>query len=145
VGHAEALYQALQQARPDVPMVLVTGQMKKNQREELLAEIKQNHYQVMVATGGVVGEGFDWPALDHLFLTFPFSWRGKAIQYVGRVQRVAAGKTQALVYDYVDSQVNIFRAMQYKRRRAYTELEVTAQEYENLCRHCGDQVRVDKI
>jgi superfamily II DNA or RNA helicase len=124
VGHAESLWRALQSKLPEVKMVLVTGQMKQAQREKLLAEIKQNQYQVMVATGGVVGEGFDWPALDHLFLTFPFSWRGKLIQYVGRVQRVTAGKTRAWVYDYVDNKVGMFRAMQYKRRRAYAELVV---------------------
>lgn len=124
VGHAEALYALIMQELPKVKMVLVTGQMKKNEREKLFEEIKANKYSIMVATGGVVGEGFDWPALDHLFLTFPFSWRGKLIQYVGRVQRAFAGKKEAFVYDYVDAKMSIFKAMQRKRWRGYKELGI---------------------
>ncbi|MDO5561280.1 MAG: DEAD/DEAH box helicase family protein [bacterium] len=124
VGHCELLFELLKKRNKKAKAVLVTGQMKKSDREKLFEEIKQNKYQLIVATGGVVGEGFDWPALDTLFLTFPFSWRGKLIQYVGRVQRAAPGKTQATVYDYVDENMSIFQAMFRKRLNAYRELGV---------------------
>lgn len=126
VGHAEAIYQQLLKQAPSLKIALVTGQMKKNDRAQLFDAIKNNQYQLMVATGGVVGEGFDWPQLDALFLTFPFSWRGKLIQYVGRVQRAHPGKTTAIVYDYLDTNLSIFKAMARKRAQAYLDLGVNS-------------------
>lgn len=76
----------------------------------------------MIATGKLIGEGFDWPAVSHLFLTFPFSWKGKLIQYVGRVQRSDTGKTVAVVHDYFDEQVTMLKLMYYKRLRTYRNL-----------------------
>ena len=65
--------------------------------------------------------------MSALFLTFPFSWRGKLIQYVGRVQRLAAGKKRALVYDYLDGQMSIFYSMWRKRLTTYKELGLKIQ------------------
>lgn len=124
VGHCEAIFAALQKRNKKMKLALVTGQMKKIDREKLFEKIKKDKYEIIVATGGVIGEGFDWPALDHLFLTFPFSWRGKLIQYVGRVQRVYPGKVEAVVYDYVDQNLAIFQAMWRKRVTTYRELGV---------------------
>ena len=73
----------------------------------------------------VIGEGFDWPDLTHLFLVFPFSWKGKLIQYVGRVQRSAEGKEIAFVYDYVDFDVPMLKIMYFKRLRTYRALELS--------------------
>ncbi len=126
VGHAEALEMMLKMNAPQLSIALVTGQLKKEDREQILLQVKNNSYQVMVATGGVVGEGFDWPAADTLFLAFPFSWKGKLIQYVGRIQRVHPGKTQACVYDYLDNNIEILRAMARKRARGYRELGITS-------------------
>lgn len=128
VGHAEALYMMLKMNAPELKIALVTGQLKKEDREQILLQVKNNAYQVMVATGGVVGEGFDWPAADTLFLAFPFSWKGKLIQYVGRIQRVSPGKTQACVYDYLDLNIEILRAMGRKRARGYSELGIVTGE-----------------
>jgi superfamily II DNA or RNA helicase len=122
VAQAETIYHHLLANNPDLKIILITGQQKKQEREQLFTRIKANEFSVLVATGGVVGEGFDWPNADHLFLTFPFSWKGKLIQYVGRLQRSSAGKTQAYVYDYLDVNLGIFRSMQRKRLTGYREL-----------------------
>lgn len=127
VKQAEDFYQQLCMLFPQLKIALITGQQDLAARQELLAAVKDNHYHAMVATGGVVGEGFDWPGATHLFLTFPFSWRGKLIQYVGRIQRQAVGKTQAFVFDYLDEQMSIFTAMWAKRLRAYRELGLKIQ------------------
>ena len=132
VSHAQMLHEMIARRIPTARTVLITGQVGKQEREELIGKVKNNAYQIMVATGGVVGEGFDWPAADYLFLTFPFSWRGKLIQYVGRVQRSAPGKESAHVYDYVDEQMGIFRAMARKRATAYRELGVAVAEREQV-------------
>lgn len=127
VKQAEDFYQQMTKLFPQLNIALITGQQDLATRQELLSSVKANRYHALVATGGVVGEGFDWPETTHLFLTFPFSWRGKLIQYVGRTQRQAKGKTQAFVFDYLDEQMSIFASMWGKRLRAYRALGLKIQ------------------
>ena len=75
--------------------------------------------QVVLATGRFVGEGFDEPHLDTLFLTMPVSWRGTVAQYVGRLHRLHEGKREVRVYDYADIDVPMLARMFEKRRGAY--------------------------
>jgi len=74
---------------------------------------------VIVATGQYLGEGFDCPQVDTLFLAFPLSFKGKLIQYVGRILRNHENKNSVRVYDYVDTQVPILRKMYAKREKTY--------------------------
>ena len=57
-----------------------------------------------------------------VFLTFPFSWKGKLIQYVGRVQRLTEGKKEAFIHDYVDENIKMLELMYFKRLRTYRSL-----------------------
>jgi len=59
-------------------------------------------YDVVLATGRFIGEGFDCPRLDTLFIVMPVSWRGTVAQYAGRLHRLHEGKTEVRVYDYAD-------------------------------------------
>jgi len=63
----------------------------------------------LVATGQYLGEGFNCPKLDTLFLSFPISFKGKLIQYLGRIQWAYDGKKTALVYDYSDDFVPVLK------------------------------------
>jgi superfamily II DNA or RNA helicase len=54
---------------------------------------------LVMATGSFIGDGFDCPALDTLFLTMPIAFKGRLIQYVGRVMRPYPGKNTAEVHD----------------------------------------------
>ena len=78
--------------------------------------------RLILATGRYIGEGFDDPRLDALFLTMPISWKGTLAQYVGRLHRQHAGKTEVLVVDYVDDLVPILARMAAKRRSGYRAL-----------------------
>ena len=66
--------------------------------------------RVILATGKYVGEGFDDPRLDTLFLTLPVSWRGTIAQYAGRLHRLYDGKREVRVYDYADLNVPMLGA-----------------------------------
>ena len=77
---------------------------------------------IIPATGKYLGEGFDLPNLDTLFLVFPFSWRGMLIQYTGRLNRIYQGKNEIHVYDYIDEQVPMLSAMYRKRLKGYKSI-----------------------
>ena len=62
---------------------------------------------VLVATGSYLGEGFDWPELDTLFLAFPLAFKGRVVQYVGRLLRTHAGKHHVELHDYVDVRIPV--------------------------------------
>jgi superfamily II DNA or RNA helicase/very-short-patch-repair endonuclease len=78
--------------------------------------------RVILATGRFIGEGFDDPQLDTLFLALPISWRGTVAQYVGRLHRLHQGKREVRVYDYADLNVKMFANMFDRRCRGYESL-----------------------
>jgi superfamily II DNA or RNA helicase len=77
---------------------------------------------VVVATGSYLGEGFDWPELDTLFLAFPLAFKGRVVQYVGRLLRAHHAKHHVELHDYVDAQVPVLDRMHTKRLPAYATL-----------------------
>ena len=77
---------------------------------------------VVVATGSYLGEGFDWPRLDTLFLAFPIAFKGRVVQYVGRLLRAHSTKHDVELHDYVDNNINVLARMHTKRLRAYKTL-----------------------
>jgi superfamily II DNA or RNA helicase len=77
---------------------------------------------LVVATGSYVGEGFDCPALDTLFLAAPIANKGSLTQYVGRILRSHENKMTAEVHDYLDELTGVLAAMLAKRAPGYTGL-----------------------
>lgn len=77
---------------------------------------------VVIATGKYVGEGFDLPRLDTLFLALPISWKGTLAQYVGRIHRVSDGKTEVQVYDYIDIGHPMLEKMFGRRAKGYAAM-----------------------
>src|SRR5438046_10603876 len=86
---------------------------------ERLASIPEGVPRIIVATGSYIGEGFDDPRLDTLFLTTPISWTGTLQQYVGRLHRMHDGKKLVEVYDYVDSEILMLARTFEKRLKGY--------------------------
>ena len=117
-GHMDILAAALTQQGACV-IRLQGGMGKKSLRaaRDGLAADRTN--LVLLATGGFIGEGFDDPQLDTLFLAMPVSWRGTIAQYAGRLHRLHEGKTEARVYDYADLNVPMLERMFNRRCAGY--------------------------
>ncbi|MCW6006897.1 DEAD/DEAH box helicase [Micromonospora sp. CPCC 205371] len=77
---------------------------------------------LVIATDKYVGEGYDCPVVDTLFLAHPVSFKGSMVQYIGRILRTHPGKSTVEVHDYVDLEVPVLAAMYRKRSRSYTQL-----------------------
>ena len=124
-------------------VLVLRGGMGKKQRQaiaEKLASIPENIPRVILATGSYIGEGFDDPRLDTLFLTTPISWTGTLQQYVGRLHRMHEGKKAVQVYDYIDTEVPMLARMFEKRLKGY---RVIGYELENARR--GAESGFDEI
>ena len=81
--------------------------------------------QVVVATEKYVGEGFDLPRLDTLFLAMPIAWKGSLAQYAGRIHRESEGKEKVTIFDYVDVSIPMFERMFHKRKKSYKAMGYT--------------------
>jgi len=107
--HLECLADRL---TPEIRHVIaLSGGMGTKQMREVsvhMASIPENEPRVIVATGRYIGEGFDDPRLDTLFVTLPVSWRGTIAQYVGRLHRLNEAKREVRVYDYADWSVTVW-------------------------------------
>lgn len=120
VEHMKILFKALQGSCDQ--FVMLTSDMKPKQRQAVLtkfAGISAGQPAILLATGGLAGEGFDCPILDALVIALPISWEGKLEQYVGRLLRPYPGKRDVMVIDIVDVCYPTFRAMWRKREANY--------------------------
>ena len=103
-------------------LVVLRAGLGRKQRQAVtdrLATIPRDEARVILATGKYVGEGFDDPRLDTLFLTLPVSWRGTVAQYAGRLHRLYDGKGEVRIYDYADLNVPMLARMFDRRCRGY--------------------------
>ena len=105
-------------------IVLKGGMGAKATREVFarMAAIPADAERVVLATGRYIGEGFDNPRLDTLFMTLPVSWQGTLIQYAGRLHRLRPGKREVQIFDYVDHAVPMLARMFAKRLRGYRSI-----------------------
>jgi superfamily II DNA or RNA helicase len=110
---------------------IMKGGMGAKQRKiltESIAAIPPEEPRVILATGSYLGEGFDDARLDTLLLAMPISWKGTLQQYVGRLHRLRANKTEVQVYDYADVLVPMLARMYKKRLTGYAALGYTVLE-----------------
>ncbi len=105
-------------------MIVLFGGMGAKARRlatEQLSSIPDTEERLIVATGSYIGEGFDDPRLDTLFLAMPVSFDGTITQYAGRLERPFLGKKEVQIFDYVDARVPMLLRMFKKRLRTYKE------------------------
>jgi len=123
ITHLHKLTEALQAMGHDP--VLLRGGMGAKSRTSALARLQPlpgGPPLLVVATGPYVGEGFDCPVLDTLFLAAPVRWKGRLVQYAGRILRPYPGKETAEVHDYHDAATGVLAAALAGRAPGYTSL-----------------------
>ena len=105
--------------------VVLSGEVGKRERLAIIEKIQNAPPEtelLVIATGEYLGEGFDCPRIDTLFLTFPISFKGKIVQYVGRALRNHPGKNSVEVFDYLDTKVPVLSRMYGRRMKTYKTL-----------------------
>ena len=123
VEHSKRLYQRLINYADKV--FLLSGSNSKKEHKEILKQMNQvapGESMILVATGKLIGEGFDYPRLDTLIMATPVAWKGVVEQYAGRLNRDYDGKKSVIIYDYVDSHISMFDRMYHKRLKAYKQI-----------------------
>lgn len=123
VDHAKKLSERLKTYADR--LILLTGangtKARRAQVEEL-NKVDDSDSLILVGTGSLLGEGFDFPRLDTLFMATPVSGENVVEQYVGRLNRDYDGKENVIVYDYVDSHIPKFDKMYSARLKAYKKI-----------------------
>lgn len=122
-AHVSVLAEKLKATIKNVISLTGIGTTKeKREAMQRLQTIPDSEQLVIVATGKYVGEGFDYPRLDTLFLALPISWKGLLIQYAGRLHREYEGKKDVRIYDYIDIHEPICDSMYRKRLKGYAAI-----------------------
>jgi superfamily II DNA or RNA helicase len=126
VAHVEALTTMLT-VRGHQALVLQGAMSTTNRRAvvDRLDTAKSGDGLLVIGTTPFIGEGFDAPALDTLFLAGPISYDGLLVQCAGRVLRAAPGKAVAEVHDYHDPATPILAVSLQRRMPGYRALGFT--------------------
>ncbi len=124
IDHLNAIAQRLDHAGKTV--TVLSGQMKARQRREITEQLATHTGDaeplLIVGTSSFIGEGFDCPTLDTLFLAAPITFKNRLVQYIGRITRPHPGKTTATVYDYHDELTPVVASSLRKRAPGYTKM-----------------------
>lgn len=121
--HVDVLTEMLEPFVKHVIRLTGSGTAKeKRDALQQLNDVPADEPLVIVATGQYVGEGFDYPRLDTMFLALPISWKGRLEQYAGRLHRENEGKKDVRIYDYIDIHEPVCDSMYHKRLRGYAAI-----------------------
>ncbi|TCN57626.1 DEAD/DEAH box helicase [Flavobacterium circumlabens] len=118
--HIDSLYLFLKQS---YEVITLSGEDSDNNRKSKWQNLLQGNFQVLITTGQYFGEGSDLSNINSLFLVYPFSFKGKLIQYIGRVQRSEISPT---IYDYRDIKIDYLNKQFLKRNTYYRQIAMQA-------------------
>lgn len=130
-AHAEALYTALQGS--EAHTFLLLGNKSAKEKKQIVSEMKiisETEPVLLIATGKLIGEGFDFPRLDTLIMATPVAGRTVVEQYAGRLNRDYHGKQDVIIYDYIDVHIPVFERMYGKRLKAYKKIGYQIYQHE---------------
>ena len=129
--HLNALESLLREKWPEESVYRIDGSTNQKLRTAILGNLRARAAEerpfVLLATASLLGEGFDMPELDTLFLTMPISFKGRLIQYAGRLHRFSEKKKSVRIYDYVEPDHPLTAQMYRKRTTAYREMGYSIQ------------------
>lgn len=114
--HIYVLYLFLKQS---YEVVTLSGDDSDANRKSKWQTLQQGNFQILITTGQYFGEGSDLSNISSLFLVYPFSFKGKLIQYIGRVQRSEINPT---IYDYRDIKIDYLNKLFLKRNTYYRQI-----------------------
>ncbi len=100
---------------------VVVGETPPNLREEIFSDLENGRLDILIATATLVGEGFDCPGLDALFLCTPTGNESRLTQLIGRILRPHPDKPRPLVVDFVDPNIPVLARQSERRRQVYAE------------------------
>lgn len=131
--HVDTLKDMLGSHCPNIICLTGTAPAKeKRLAMERLRAIGNDEPLIVIATGRYVGEGFDCPRLDTLFIALPVSYSNIVQQYTGRLHRDYEGKEEVRVYDYIDVHVPVLARMYSRRLKSYAPIGYTQHAIEAL-------------
>lgn len=137
--HIQTLYQYL---KNKYEVISISGDDNENSRAVKWKHIENGNYQVIITTGQYFGEGVDIQNISCLFLVYPFAFKGKLIQYIGRVQR---SELTPIVYDYRDKQIPYLDKLFLKRNTYYRNFDRQATLFEDLQEAIGDNITLNDV
>jgi superfamily II DNA or RNA helicase len=137
--HINTLNQFLKQ---QYETVRLSGEDSTTSRKNKWQILNKGNYDVLITTGQFFGEGSDIQNVSRLFLAYPFSFKGKLIQYIGRVQRSEITPT---IYDYRDYKIDYLNRMFLKRNAHYRKLEKLRSLFDDIDKQQEDKPKIIKI
>jgi len=137
--HIDTLYQFLKQS---FEIVTLSGEDPESSRKTKWQLLKSGNYQGLITTGQLFGEGTDLQNASCLFLVYPFSFKGKLIQYIGRVQR---SELNPVIYDYRDRKIEYLNRQFLKRNKYYRNLERHATLFDDIGLTPGSSAKISTI
>lgn len=124
--HIDTLYLFLKRS---YEVITLSGDDSETNRKSKWQTLQQGNFQVLITTGQYFGEGSDLSNISSLFLVYPFSFKGKLIQYIGRVQRSEINPT---IYDYRDIKIDYLNKLFLKRNTYYRQITKQASLFDEL-------------
>lgn len=115
-SHCTILHAGLRGLKAEV----LTGSTPRKERLQIVDDLRKKKCNCLIATGSLIGEGFDLAEIQNVFLTTPVRFSGRLIQYIGRALRPAPGKARAVIHDFVDVGP-VFSNSARARRKTYRE------------------------
>jgi superfamily II DNA or RNA helicase len=129
--HLSTLESLLREKLPEESIYRIDGSTNQKLRTTTLANLRSRASEgrpfALLATASLLGEGFDMPELDTLFLAMPISFKCRLIQYAGRLHRFSEKKKSVRIYDYVEPDHPLTAQMYRKRTAAYREMGYSIQ------------------
>ncbi|MFN9321824.1 MAG: DEAD/DEAH box helicase, partial [Chitinophagales bacterium] len=130
--HIDSLHQYLKQSYETITL---SGDDSESNRTSKWKILKDGNCQILITTGQFFGEGTDLQNANCLFLVYPFSFEGKLIQYIGRVQRSEVTPT---IYDYRDIKIEYLNKLFLKRNIFYRKIDKQATLFDEPTEQIAD-------